>query len=164
MKALLVLSLLLVPALLQAETFTCVDKQGNIHFSDTKSAFPKGCIQASVSEDITTANPEVARSVARDNERVRNKQAQEEAARKAAERQQAKAKALALAEKVDCTGIPGECGPGRSCVYQESLSGKVVGKGYCTSNEQASRDVMQANQLNDIKRGVGRINQRLNGW
>jgi hypothetical protein len=47
------------------------------------------------------------------------------------------------AQKTNCTGIPGECGPGRSCVYDEIYYGgqKAITNGVCMSNSAADGEV-----------------------
>lgn len=55
--------------------------------------------------------------------------------------------------KTDCTGeIPGECGPGRKCVYVDIsyFGGKkeiIKGTGHCKPNAEADRIVAKGNQI-----------------
>lgn len=136
---------------------------GGVHFTDNLSSVPKkyrAKAAATASGDITRSTPEMSRSLQSGN-------------------RQYAADSSPLLSKSECSGIPGECGPGRSCVYQtNALTGKIVGKGYCTSESAANRDVMQANQmekierrlalpsqdLQDVRDKVDRINRKLGGY
>jgi hypothetical protein len=57
-----------------SDTYKCIDKQGNMHFSDTAAALPRGC-NIVTDSDITVRDPDVARSVGENIQRTRKREA-----------------------------------------------------------------------------------------
>lgn len=166
MKRFIVVVLVLSATSALADTYKWEDANG-MHFTDNLNSVPKKYRKkalAGASGDITTKDPETAASVAAGNRRRSAIEAQD---RKEAAAEQRR-KTQALTSKVECQGgVPGECGPGRACVYQ-TLAGsdKPLGKGYCTSDEEATRTVVKAEQqqridsLNAAKQSLDKIRQR----
>lgn len=144
---LLMLLVTMLSATAFAETYKWEDKNG-VHFTDNPYSIPQKYRKKAIAEargDITTDNPDVARDVSRSQATATIKR-QQDAQREAHEAREGKKREdSAKLAKTVCTGIPGECGPGRSCVY-DVLMGKRVGNGICMDDSKADRVIAESNE------------------
>src|SRR5689334_15848558 len=120
MRAITALIFLAVATVSLAETYKWEDDQG-VHFTENANSIPQKYRAKALADargDITTTDPSIRQQVERANREAKARAAQE---RVEESRQSALKEKRELAEKLaktNCTGtIPGECGPGRACVY-----------------------------------------------
>jgi hypothetical protein len=145
MRIIITLIFLAVATASSAATYMWQDENGT-HFTDNANSIPKKYRAKALAEpkgDITTTDPDVEQSVDRSRSRARAKNLQdEEATIQSANEKKQRLDAENLA-KTDCTGdIPGECGPGRRCVYKPLIKHS----GVCKSQAEADRIVSESKQ------------------
>lgn len=145
MKRLIVAALLLSAMTAYAETYTWEDANG-VHFTDNLSSVPNKYRKRAIAEaqgDITTKDPGIAAEVGKANRRRAAIEAQDRADAVAERRRNAQTeRQKAQAFPVNCQGdIPGECGPGRACLYSRFDKSTP---GVCMSQEEHDRRVTES--------------------
>jgi hypothetical protein len=176
--------ILLTSSLVLAETYKWEDENG-MHFTENANSIPKKYRARSLAEargDITMTDPGVASEVQRSDSRSRAiRQEDERYARREASDKERQDIARKLAQ-TECTGIPGECGPGRACLIKGiSLMGRVEYEktGVCMANADKEREIAenradrraraaaisQDSKLRDINNKLDSIDRKLPlGW
>jgi hypothetical protein len=153
MRIVITLIFLTVATASYADTYKWEDENG-IHFTENANSIPKKYRAKALAEardDITTTDPSVAHDVTEGDIRSRERESQEQAEAEKLRGIEQKREIAEKLSKIQCEGgIPGECGPGRKCVYNElSYFGKkeiIKGSGVCKSNAEADRLVAESNE------------------
>lgn len=142
MRIIITLIFLAVATASYADTYKWEDENG-IHFTENANSIPKkyrAKALAEASGDITTTHPSVAHDAIEKNSRNSERESQEQAEENILKGNEEKREIPEKLAKTKCEGgIPGECGPGRVCVYHPFIKKS----GVCRTEAEANYNLTQ---------------------
>ena len=132
-----------------AETYTWTDSQGSMHFVDQLSSVPPKYRKQAIANmraginatDESEAQDRRYRESARRQELTEQTLEYQRRAQEQADSDRQKLKTIV------CTGVFGECGPGRTCLMYSNKS-----SGVCKTEAEADRLIAEFNQEKEARR------------